>query len=192
MGCGVPASAGYIIVAVVIIPIMLRLGLPLLTAHFFAAWYTVFAFLTPPVALAALFASQMAGTNYMKTAVESAKVGIAGFLVPFMMVWVPAVLLDFSAPAISIIVGLIACIGLLFGLQVGFVGYFLTNLSIPERVISFASAIILILSLHFGVDYIWAFIGFGGLALLILLQIARNRRSSATASLSPGDTLPST
>jgi len=175
MGTGLPAGAGYIIVAVTIIPVMLSLGLDLLTVHFFAMYFTIFAFLTPPVALSALFASRVAGSDYMRTALEATKVGVAGWLIPFMAVFCPAVLLNFSDPLNSV-TGLISCLVILLGLQAGFVGYYLKDLSLLERVLSIISAIALIIGLYYSTfanNYSWFGVGMGIFAVLTLWQFIR-------------------
>lgn len=133
LGIGLPASATYLVVAIVLAPLLIDKGIPLLPAHLFAFYFANFSFLTPPVAIAALFGAQLAGAPYMKTGAEAAKVGIAGFVLPFMVIWIPAFLGDFSRPFFSI-VQLFFCIVVFMGLQAGFVGYLLTRMNWIERI----------------------------------------------------------
>ncbi len=134
LGIGLPASATYLVVAIVLAPLLIDKGIPLLSAHLFAFYYANFSFLTPPVAIAALFGAQLAGAPYMQTGIEAAKVGIAGFVLPFMIIWVPALLGDFSNPVLSVL-QLIGCATVFLGLQAGFVGYLLTRMGPAERIV---------------------------------------------------------
>jgi len=142
LGIGLPASASYLIVAIVIAPLLITQGVALLPAHFFAFYFANFSYLTPPVAIAALFGAQLAGAPYMRTGLEAAKVGIAGFALPFMFIWSPVFLWDFSNPIVSIM-ELLICVLIIIILQAGLVGHFLTLLSLSERIIAFAGPVIL-------------------------------------------------
>lgn len=174
LGTGLPASASYILVAIVLAPVLINLGVGLLPAHFFAFFFANFSYLTPPVALAALFGAQLAGASYMRTALESAKVGIAGFVLPFMILWCPVLMGDYSNPGVSI-VDLLACILVLIGLQAGIVGYFLTKLNPMERLIVVAGSLILMTYVYAN-DILWLAIGAGLLGVMFLKQLARKRR----------------
>ena len=142
LGIGLPASASYLVVAIVLAPLLVKMGLALLPAHLFAFYFANFSFLTPPVAIAALFGAQLAGAPYMRTGLESVKVGVAGFVLPFMIIWSPAFLGDYSDPFIFI-TGLIVCILVFIALQAGFVGYMLARLNIFERILAFTAALVL-------------------------------------------------
>ena len=122
LGIGLPASAAYLVVAIVLAPLLIRLGVSLLPAHLFAFYCANFSFLTPPVALAALFGAQIAGAPFMKTGIEAAKVGIAGFLLPFMVVWSPSFAGDFSRPEM-VILDLLICVITFIAAQAALVGY---------------------------------------------------------------------
>lgn len=142
LGIGLPASASYLIVAIVLAPLLVKMGVDLLPAHLFAFYFANFSFLTPPVAIAALFGAQLAGAPYMRTGLESAKVGVAGFVLPFMIIWSPAFSADYSDPFI-VIMGLIICILVFIVLQAGFVGYMFARLNIFERILAFTAALVL-------------------------------------------------
>ena len=133
LGVGLPASATYLVVAIVLAPLLIDKGIPLLPAHMFAFYFANFSFLTPPVAIAALFGAQLAGAPYLKTSTEAAKVGIAGFVLPFMVIWIPAFLGDFSKPLVSF-TQLFFCAVVFMELQAGFVGYLLTRMQWFERI----------------------------------------------------------
>ncbi|MBA7517271.1 hypothetical protein ES705_09324 [subsurface metagenome] len=174
LGIGLPASASYILVAIVLAPVLINLGVGLLPAHFFAFFFANFSYLTPPVAIAALFAAQLAGASYMRTALESAKVGIAGFILPFMILWCPVMMGDYSNPMVSI-VDLLTCILVLIGLQAGIVGYFLTKLNPMERLLVVAGSFSLMIYVYTN-GILWLAIGTGLLVVMFFWQLARKRR----------------
>ena len=84
LGMGMPTTAAYAVAAAVIAPGLIRMGIEPLTAHFFIFYYAVMSAITPPVALAAYAGAAIAQSDPMKTSVESFKVGLAAFVVPFM------------------------------------------------------------------------------------------------------------
>jgi TRAP transporter 4TM/12TM fusion protein len=101
LGMGMPTTAAYAVAASVVAPGLVELGVPTLTAHMFVFYFAVVSAITPPVALASYAAAGISGANPMRTSVVSFKIGIAAFLVPFMMFYNPALLLDGSWPEIA-------------------------------------------------------------------------------------------
>ncbi len=93
LGCGVPTSAAYTLVAIVVVPIIIKMGVEPMSAHFFAFYFAVISALTPPVALAALAGAGIAGANYFKTSMSAAKLAISGFIIPYLVVFNPALVL---------------------------------------------------------------------------------------------------
>ncbi len=83
LGMGMPTTAAYAVAAAVIAPGLIRMGIEPLTAHFFIFYYAVMSAITPPVALAAYAGAAIAQSDPMKTSVESFKIGLAAFIVPF-------------------------------------------------------------------------------------------------------------
>ncbi|MGD9829031.1 MAG: TRAP transporter permease, partial [Hyphomicrobiaceae bacterium] len=94
LGCGVPTSAAYGLVAIVVVPALVKLGVAPLAAHFFAFYFAVISAVTPPVALASLAGAGIAGASYMRTSISAFKLAIAGFIIPFLVVFNPAVILE--------------------------------------------------------------------------------------------------
>jgi TRAP-type uncharacterized transport system fused permease subunit len=94
LGMGITTTAVYITLAALIIPSLIRMQVAPMAAHMFAFYFGVVSAITPPVALAAFSAAAIAGTPPMATAFESAKVGIAKYLVPFIFVYNPSLLFD--------------------------------------------------------------------------------------------------
>jgi TRAP transporter 4TM/12TM fusion protein len=84
LGMGMPTTAAYAVAASVVAPGLVQLGIPQLTAHFFVFYFAVVSAITPPVALASYAAAGISGANPMETSVDSFRIGIAAFIVPFM------------------------------------------------------------------------------------------------------------
>jgi len=135
LGCGIPTPAAYIIVAMTTAPVLVQVfGLSPLQSHYFVFYFAVMAFVTPPVAQAAFVAAALAGTTYMKVAVEDLKPAIAGFLVPIAFVWIPLVL--GSPNNLLIEIPMLICFSWsLVLIQAVFVGYFWKNTTLPERIL---------------------------------------------------------
>ncbi len=96
LGMGMPTTAAYAVAASVIAPGVINLGVEPLVAHLFIFYFAVMSAITPPVALAAYAGSALAGSDPVKTSVESFRIGLAAFVVPYMFFFSPAMLLDGS------------------------------------------------------------------------------------------------
>ena len=94
LGMGVPTTANYCIMAATCAPILVRMGVPPIAAHFFVFYFGIVADLTPPVALAAYAGAAIAQANPMKTALTATKLAIAAFIVPYVFALNPAMLLE--------------------------------------------------------------------------------------------------
>jgi len=174
LGCGIPTSAAYLLVAITCAPMLLKLGVPLLQAHFFVLYAAVFANITPPVAIPAIFAAQIAHGQYMKTAFQAAFAGIAGFLLPYMIVFVPSLTFSFSEPFFAV-TSLIACPLVFMGLQPAIVGYFMKRLGIGERALIILSPAALMLYIY-TTDFVWFIVGVIILAVFTVWQTMIMRR----------------
>jgi TRAP transporter 4TM/12TM fusion protein len=93
MGMGVPSGAAYLMIAIVLGPVLNGLGLSLMAAHLFVLYFGVLSVVTPPVALAAFAAAPIAEADPFETGLEATRLSIAGFIIPFMFVFHPELLL---------------------------------------------------------------------------------------------------
>ena len=143
LGMGVPSIPAYIITATVAAPALAKLGVPLIAAHMFSFYYAMFANLTPPVALAAFAAAGISGGDPMRTGFAAVKLAIAGFIVPFMFVYSPQLLLIDTGVLEGIRVAIGACFGV-FMIGVAVEGYLFTNANIFVRIIAVGGALALI------------------------------------------------
>ena len=168
MGCGGPSLTAYFIVSMFAVPALRKMGIGFEQAHFFTMFFAVFAFLTPPVAIVALIAAKLAGASYIKSAFEATKAAIGGFIIPFMFVYCPVMLMQPQDP-LSAGVGLLSGILCMFVLEVAFVGYFMTNCSALERLTALAVAVCLMLFFILN-SYLLFVIGIAGCGLVIFIQ----------------------
>jgi TRAP transporter 4TM/12TM fusion protein len=102
LGMGLPTTAAYVVLAALGAPALTELGVPLLAAHLFIFYFGCLSNVTPPVSLAAYAAAGLAGSPALLTAVTAMALAGAGFLVPFMFVYQPALLLAGSVTAVVV------------------------------------------------------------------------------------------
>ncbi len=142
LGMGLPTTAAYVVLAALGAPALVQLGVPLLAAHMFIFYFGCISNVTPPVSLAAFAGAGIAGAPPMRTAVAAAMLAGAGFLVPFMFVYGPELLLigEPLAIASAAITGSIGVISL----AAGAMGYARRRLAGWERAIAIAAALVLV------------------------------------------------
>jgi len=134
LGCGVPTVGAYILVGLVVCPVLVRMGVPLIPAHFFAFYFAIIAALTPPIALAALAGAAIAGGNYWKTSVNSFMLAIAGFILPYFFIFNPVFLLQ-GGEALSGVLSIIAAVIAMSALVAVIYNHFLAPISHLERAV---------------------------------------------------------
>ena len=173
LGMGLPSIPAYIITASIAAPALAKLGIAPAAAHMFSFYYAMFANLTPPVALASFAAAGLSG-DPMKTGVASVKLAIAGFIVPFMFVYAPQLMLINTTLAEGTTVALTGCLGV-FLIAVAVEGYFLAPVAMWLRAVATIGALMLIKP---GLDT--DIIGIVVMAVLYFLQ--RKKASSAAAA----------
>lgn len=140
LGMGLPSIPAYIITAAIAAPALAKLGIAPAAAHMFSFYYAMFANLTPPVALASFAAAGLSGGDPMKTGFASVKLAIAGFIVPFMFVFSPQLMLIDTTVFEGVWTAASACLGV-FLLAVATEGYFLAPLALWLRIIVLAGSL---------------------------------------------------
>ncbi|GAB5429549.1 MAG: TRAP transporter permease [Devosia indica] len=178
LGMGIPTIPNYIITSSLAGPALLELGVPLLVSHMFVFYFGIMADLTPPVALACFAAAPIAKSSGLKISLNAIKLAAAGFVIPFMAVFTPSLMLQdggwmadaFGYPVEVAYVIFKACVGI--GLTgVGLIGFLFVRAGVLERMAFLAAGITLILALPLTDE-----IGFAlGLAL-VGLQVWRLRK----------------
>jgi TRAP transporter 4TM/12TM fusion protein len=142
LGMGLPTTAAYIVQAALLIPALIKLGVPLIAAHLFVFYFACISAITPPVAMAVYAAAGISGSNIWKTGIEAMKIGATGFIVPFMFVYGPSLLLIGSSTSIVTTI-ISASIGVVL-LSAGLMGWFLKEATYLERAMLIAGALLLI------------------------------------------------
>ncbi|MFW5679368.1 MAG: TRAP transporter permease [Pseudomonadota bacterium] len=170
MSMGLPSTAVYILTAVLIAPSIIALGVEPLAAHMFAYWFGTMANITPPVATAAYAAAGIAGSNPIATGVSAVRLGLAGFLLPFMFVYGPALLL-IGSPGDTLLLMGTAGLGVV-ALAAGLQGFVLQPMTALERALAVAGALSLV---HGGT--ITDLAGISAVLVAAALHILRARRS---------------
>jgi TRAP transporter 4TM/12TM fusion protein len=162
LGMGLPTTAAYAISASILAPGLIKMGVEPLAAHLFIFYFACMSPLTPPMAVAAYAAAAIGKANFWEVGWLSVKFALAGFLVPYMFVYGPALILKGTPWEIvtAVISGLIGT----FALSAAVQGYFLRTLNLPLRV-----ALLLIALLLLKPGWITDLIGIAGLAVVFLL-----------------------
>ncbi|WP_139975652.1 TRAP transporter permease [Ochrobactrum sp. CGA5] len=145
MGCGIPTTANYIIMATIAAPALGLLGVEPIVAHFFVFYYGVLADITPPVALAAYAAAGMAGADPFKTGNTAFRLGLGKVLVPFVFVFSPSLLLvtsNFNWP--DFFVAFLGCAIGITAIGAALSGFFLVRTKIWENILMIVAAILLV------------------------------------------------
>ena len=171
LGMGIPTIPNYIITSSIAGPALLALGVPLIVSHMFVFYFGILADLTPPVALACFAAAPIAKESGLKISIEAIKVAAAGFVIPFMAVYTPALMLQDGGPLAASVgywpaVGYVVlktalCIGL-WGIAV--IGWLGRPLGWPLRGLAMVAAFTLIAALPLTDEIGFALaLAFGGL-----------------------------
>lgn len=142
LGMGVPTTPAYIMVAITVAPALTKMGVEPLAAHLFVFWYAIIAVVTPPVAVAAYVAAGLAESNPWKTGFTAFRLAVPGFLVPFMLTYRPAVLLN-AKPLEVVGATVVSMLGMSL-LAVSLSGFLTRTLSWGERFLGLAAAVVLI------------------------------------------------
>ena len=147
LGMGLPSSVCYLLMAILVGPVLLGLGVVPLAAHFFIFYFGMMSMVTPPVALAAYAAAAIAGSGIMATAFAAFRFALVGFALPYAFVLRPALLWlnnDGGTPALWTVVGnfSLTLVGTVI-LAAAIAGYIFTKLSLWARGLLFIAALVL-------------------------------------------------
>ncbi len=145
LGMGIPTIPNYIITSSIAAPALLELGVPLVVSHMFVFYFGIMADLTPPVALACFAAAPIAKEKGLKISLWAIRIAIAGFIVPFMAVYDPALMMQ-SDNWLAIIYALFKAAVAIGLWGVVFTGFLNFKLSWWERLLGFAAGASLILA----------------------------------------------
>jgi len=142
LGMGLPTTAAYIVQAALLIPALIKLGVPLIAAHLFVFYFAIISAITPPVAMAVYAAAGIGGSNLWRTGFEAVRIGATGFIIPYMFIYGHSLLMIGSWTTIVTTI-ISASIGVT-ALSAGLMGWFLKEATYLERVMLVAGALLLI------------------------------------------------
>ena len=172
LGMGVPTTATYCIMAATCAPILVRMGVPLVAAHFFVFYFGIVADLTPPVALAAYAGSAIAQANPMRTAIQATKLAIGAFIVPYAFAMSPAMLLiDTSLPEVLMIT-VTSLVGIA-SVSASMEGYVMGGLNWFQRGLMLAGGLMMIVP-----GLTTDFVGVALSGLVLVMKLIENKKSS--------------
>lgn len=177
LGMGIPTIPNYIITSSLAAPVLLQLGVPLIVSHMFVFYFGIMADLTPPVALAAFAAAPIARESGLKISLQAIRVAIAGFIVPFMAVYSPALMLqtgDWMDTSWIVFKALVAIA--MWG--AGAIGFLFAPLNWVERIVAIVAASFLVVALPMTDE-----IGLAAVLLFVVWHLWRARQTTKTATL---------
>lgn len=170
LGMGLPTTANYIVTSSLAAPAIMEFGVPAIAAHFFVFYFGIVADITPPVCLAAYAGAGIARANPMKTGVISVQLAIAAFIIPYIFVTNPVLLLQ-DATAVTLIPALITAFLGMLAVSASVMNYFVVGNTIIERLALFAGGIMLIIP-----DIFISLIGLVVSAVVYILQKIREKK----------------
>lgn len=178
LGMGLPTTANYVVTATVAAPILVDFGAPLIAAHMFVFFFGILADVTPPVCLAAFAGAGIARANPLRTGVTALRLAVAGFLIPYVFVLQPALVLqagwqEVPVPLLTVIAGMVA-------IAAGMAGHMLIRVTLMERVLLLVGGVGLVYP-----NVVISLVGLGLVAAAILLQLSRRKLQRGPQGPSP-------
>ena len=175
LGMGVPTTANYCIMAATCAPILVRMGVPTVAAHFFVFYFGIVADLTPPVALAAYAGAAIAQSNPMKTAFTATKLAIGAFIVPYVFALNPAMLFVDTTAWEVILICITSLVGI-FSVSAALEGYVLRNMTWWQRIIIAVGGLLLIYP-----GWVTDVIGLALVGIVIAMQLLADKTAKPLA-----------
>lgn len=175
LGMGSPTTANYVITSTIAAPAIILLGVPDLAAHLFVFYFGIVADITPPVALAAFAAAGVSGGDPIKTGFNASKLAIGAFIIPYMFVLSPELLMIDTTWYYLIWVVFTALAGMM-AIGAGVIGYWIRKLNWMERILGITGGLLLVYP-----EGISDIIGLGIFIVLIVLQLVVNKGNKTKA-----------
>ncbi|WP_459908727.1 TRAP transporter permease [Desulfotomaculum defluvii] len=176
LGMGVPTTANYVITSTIAAPALIQLGVPMLAAHMFVFYFGIIADVTPPVALAAFAGAGIAGSDPIKTGVNASKLAIAAFLIPYIFVMSPSLLLiDTTIPKVAMMI--VTSLTGMTAIAAALAGYLITHAGKIEKILFFIGGLLMI-----DPNLLTDVIGFVILLSAIVIQKIKAKKDKLTLS----------
>lgn len=172
LGMGVPTTANYLITSTIAAGAIIGLGFEPLAAHMFVFYFGIIADVTPPVALAAMAGAAIAKSDPLKTGFEATKLSIGAFIIPYMFVFNPQILM-INTTFIEVVPILITSLIGMFGVSAGLEGYVFRKCNFIERILFIVAGLLSIYP-----EICTDIIGIGLIAVLVILQILTRKKKA--------------
>ena len=185
VGMGVPTPAAYMLVAIGAAPALVKMGVPMLQAHLFPMIFAVFSHLTPPIAIGALVASQLAESEYWPTSWEALKAASTAFLLPYFIIYAPVIVLQPDSGVFISVIQLAAIPLGVLALQIFYSSYFFGHLEKPRWIAFGVTALLFFISV-FLKSWIFLVMGVALFIINALGQIKKKRQAEGVPGLSEG------
>ena len=172
LGMGVPTTANYVITSTIAAPALEQMGVPVLAAHMFVFYFGIIADVTPPVALAAYAGAGISGGNALKTGVHASKLAIAAFIIPYVFVLSPVLLMVDATPLALVSVTLTALLGMI-AISSALCGFLADHCRPYERILLIIAGLLMIKP--------GGITDLVGLVLFAVILVMQYRRAKETA-----------
>ncbi|WP_102346053.1 TRAP transporter permease [Bacillus sp. Marseille-P3661] len=183
LGMGMPSVAAYTLVAVLVAPALVELGVQPMAAHLFVFYFAILSNFTPPIALACFAASSIANASPNKIGLQAMRLGLVGYIVPFIFVFSPSLLLKgdivYSTMILSVATAVVGCIILASAVE----GFFLQQVDSGKRIVLGICGFLLLLPINFS-NSTWIFNAVAVVTILyILFSQIRKSKSEKTVTM---------
>ncbi len=179
LGMGMPTIGVYVLVATLVAPAMTQSGVSPMAAHMFVLYYGMLSFITPPVCIGAFFAAKLAGAEQMKTGFFAMRFGWSAFVVPFLFVYSPSLLLE--GEATDLIHDIATAFGGVWLISVGFVGYFVRRLDVALRIGFVAAGALMLMPATAFAGAFWTDVAGVAMAAALIAYLRRSRAGERSA-----------
>jgi TRAP transporter 4TM/12TM fusion protein len=180
LGMGMPTLGVYVLVAALVAPSLVELGVNKMAAHLFVLYFGMMSMITPPVAIAAFAAASLTRADAMRTGFAAVRFGWVAYVIPFLFVLSPGLLMEGGATTV-IIAFVTACIGVWLG-SVGLIGYFVRPLSWPLRTIFMVAGLCAMLPAEaFSAGLTFKLAGIAVGAIVVFAELAIRRRAAVSS-----------
>ena len=179
LGMGMPTLGVYVLLAVIVAPSLVEVGVTPIAAHMFILYFGMMSLITPPVAVAAFFAASIAEAPAMATGWTSMRFGWTAYVVPFLFVFSPSLLLQ-GDDNLALAIDVTTAVGGVWLASAGMIGYLIHTLSVPMRALALLTGILLLIPQQLTTGAGWTDV-FGAILAVVLIgseyRTTRNRRA---------------
>ena len=175
LGLGLPSLAVYVMLAILVAPALVKVGVPAMAAHLFILYFGIMSLITPPIATAAFVAATIAKTDPMAAGWTAMRFGWASYIVPFLFVYSPALIMR-SGPLETAAVMALSLAGIWF-VCAAFTGYAMRVMGLPMRIAFGLAGLMLLMPFQASVINAWLNAAGGALGIALLIYEMRGKHT---------------